>query len=153
AGVVASFRPHFLSVDGDRARSSVIKDAGDDPDVTHGAEVGVEVSIDGGRLHLSPGWQVTGEGVVASRLARGSALELDARPGVGVVTRPGLGLPVGGPAINPVPRRMISRAVRETLTAPPPLVRVTVAIEDGERLARRTLNGRLGIVGGLSILG
>src|SRR5258708_13916071 len=153
AGVVASFRPHSLSVDGGRARASVIKDAGDDPDVTHGAEVGVEVSLGEGRLRLRPGWQVTEEGVVASRLAPGSAVELAARPGVGVVTRPGLGLPVGGPAINPVPRRMIAAAVREALPSPPERVRVEVFVTGGEALARKTLNGRLGIIGGLSILG
>ena len=114
------------------ARCSVIKDAGDDPDVTHGAEIR-------GRV-----WR-RGE----------SGLLLTAGPGVGTVTRPGLGLEVGGPAINPVPRRMIAEHL-ETVAADvigsDGLV-VEISIPDGEALAKKTLNGRLGIVGGLSILG
>ncbi len=154
AGFPATFAIHSLVAHGTRARASVVKDAGDDPDVTHGAEIGVI-------LHLrqrSPGgigseWSVLRRGSVARSIGSGTVIELRAGPGVGVVTRPGLGLPVGGPAINPVPRRMISRAVRETLTALPPRVTVAVWVRDGETLARRTFNGRLGIVGGLSILG
>jgi cobalt-precorrin-5B (C1)-methyltransferase len=71
-------------------------------------------------------------------------------PGVGVVTLPGLGLPVGAPAINPVPARMIRRAVAEV--TPRPLV-VTLSVPGGEAMAARTSNARLGIVGGISILG
>ncbi|MBX6378619.1 MAG: cobalt-precorrin-5B (C(1))-methyltransferase [Clostridia bacterium] len=114
------------------AQASVIKDAGDDPDVTHGAEVVTRVEW-GDR----PG--VT--------FCRGE--------GVGVVTKPGIGVPVGEPAINPVPRRMIEQALRE---AAGDLVdergfRVTVAVPGGEEMARKTLNARLGILGGISILG
>ncbi|GAC1339608.1 MAG: cobalt-precorrin-5B (C(1))-methyltransferase [Candidatus Dormibacteria bacterium] len=154
AGFTTSFALQTVGVRGGRASASVIKDAGDDPDVTHRAEIRAEVEL---RRRAPSGvdleWTVSKPGAVIRRLVAGSAIELRAGRGVGVVTRPGLGLPVGGPAVNPVPRRMISRAVRETLTSPPPLVRVTVSVKDGERLAKRTLNGRLGIVGGLSILG
>ncbi len=154
AGFSASFPLIGVVASPPRARASVIKDAGDDPDVTHGAEICAEVWV--GRV-LPPGigrdWSVTGRGAVARRLGPGTALELRSGPGVGVVTRPGLGLPVGGPAINPVPRRMIARSVRESLRPPSAMVTVTVSVRDGALLARRTLNGRLGIEGGLSILG
>src|SRR5262249_50823955 len=104
----------------------------DDPDVTHGAEVFAAV-----RRVPEPGVHL-----------RGGA-------GVGTVTRPGLELPVGSPAINPVPQRMIRQAVADVLGSDPPDpgVEVTISIPNGEELARRTFNGRLGIVGGLSILG
>jgi cobalt-precorrin-5B (C1)-methyltransferase len=108
-------------------RCAVVKDAGDDPDVTHGAHITAEVT-----------W------------AEGPDIELRAGEGVGTVTLPGLGLPVGDPAINPVPRRMISRAVREVTDRP---VTVTISVPDGERMAAKTSNDRLGIVGGISILG
>jgi cobalt-precorrin-5B (C1)-methyltransferase len=154
AGFTASFDLHSLEVGDRRARASVVKDAGDDPDVTHGAEISAEVELCAAQAAPVRGeWKVVGRGAVARLLAGGRALELRAGAGVGVVTRPGLGLPVGGPAINPVPRRMIARSVRESLRASESLVTVTVAVRDGEALARRTLNGRLGIEGGLSILG
>jgi cobalt-precorrin-5B (C1)-methyltransferase len=111
-------------------RCAVVKDAGDDPDVTHGAHLTAQVE-----------WQEppTEPGV-----------ELAAGAGVGTVTLPGLGLPVGAPAINPVPRRMITQAVREVTDRP---VRVTVSVPGGEAMAAKTSNDRLGIVGGISILG
>ncbi|HEY1857819.1 cobalt-precorrin-5B (C(1))-methyltransferase [Acidocella sp.] len=115
------------------AAAGVVKDAGDDPDVTHGALV---------RAQLSRG-------------AAGSGITFRAGPGVGTVTRPGLAIPPGEPAINPVPRQMIRAAIEELATrhhAPGDVV-VEISIPDGETLAQRTLNGRLGITGGLSILG
>ncbi|MBL8659632.1 MAG: cobalt-precorrin-5B (C(1))-methyltransferase [Rhodospirillales bacterium] len=115
------------------ATAGVIKDAGDDPDVTHGAEVMATVA---------PG--PPGSGVVFA-----------AGPGVGTVTLPGLPVAVGEPAINPGPRAMIRAAigcVAETFGASGDVV-VTVSVPGGEALAEKTLNGRLGIVGGLSILG
>lgn len=117
---------------GEEAAAGVVKDAGDDPDVTHGAEVFASV-----RRVPEPGIHLRG-GV-----------------GVGIVTRPGLELPVGSPAINPVPQRMIRRAVADVLGSdrPDPGVEVTVSVPAGVELARRTFNGRLGIVGGISILG
>jgi cobalt-precorrin-5B (C1)-methyltransferase len=129
----ASFDLASCHFDAQTATCSVIKDAGDDPDVTHGAEIVASVT-----------W-----------LDEPGRLELAGGTGVGTVTRPGLGLEVGGPAINPVPRRMISEHVRaeavSVLTGRG--LRVEVAVPRGEELARKTLNGRLGIVGGISILG
>lgn len=111
------------------AWAAVTKDAGDDPDVTHGCLVRVDVAP----------------------ALPGSGLRFAAGPGVGTVTRPGLPLAPGEPAINPTPRAMIAQALGEIAAAPDLLV--TVSIPGGEELARRTLNPRLGIVGGLSILG
>jgi cobalt-precorrin-5B (C1)-methyltransferase len=154
AGFAVSFSLHTLSAGGRRARASVVKDAGDDPDVTHGAEITAEVELSRNPIPGVRGeWMIVRRGAVARLLGAGSTLELRAGSGVGIVTRPGLGLPVGGPAINPVPRRMIARSVRESLRPPAPRVTVIVGVRDGEALARRTLNGRLGIEGGLSILG
>ncbi|MDP2744197.1 MAG: cobalt-precorrin-5B (C(1))-methyltransferase CbiD [Dehalococcoidia bacterium] len=112
------------------ARCGVIKDSGDDPDVTDGAEIYAEVK-------LVPG----GEGV---RILGGR--------GVGTVTKPGLPVPPGEPAINPVPRRMISAEVAALLPKDCG-AEVTITVPDGERLAAMTFNPRLGIVGGISILG
>ncbi|MGB9887856.1 MAG: cobalt-precorrin-5B (C(1))-methyltransferase CbiD [Moorellales bacterium] len=112
-----------------RARVVVVKDAGDDPDVTHGIEVVAE----------------------ARREASGEVV-LEAGAGIGTVTRPGLPVPVGEPAINPVPRSMILEAVKEVLP-PGAGVRIILSIPGGEELAGRTMNPRLGIVGGLSVLG
>ncbi len=96
------------------------------------------------------------DGRACAGLVKGSGILFRAGEGVGTVTRPGLALAVGEPAINPAPRAMI----RETLAdlaeangAPSPDLVVTIAIPGGERLAERTMNGRLGIVGGLSVLG
>jgi cobalt-precorrin-5B (C1)-methyltransferase len=113
---------------GGAATAVVVKDAGDDPDVTHGAHLTATVS-----------WRA------------GDGVELDGGEGVGVVTKPGLGLPVGGPAINPVPRQMINQAVREVVGDRG--VRVVISVPDGERMARKTTNRRLGVLGGISILG
>src|SRR5919109_4298722 len=114
------------------AECSVIKDAGDDPDVTHGAEIFTKVD-----LEPPPG------------------LRYRAGKGVGTVTKPGLELAVGEPAINPMPRRMIRQALEEVLGEAWDRVgaTVTITIPNGEVLAKETLNGRLGILGGLSILG
>jgi cobalt-precorrin-5B (C1)-methyltransferase len=135
-------RPSFAlslaerAADGAAARAGIVKDAGDDPDVTHGALIVTEVA----------------------RGAPGSGLVFRAGPGVGTVTRPGLPLAVGEPAINPGPRAIIADALADAAAAacgaPWPLdLAVTVSVPGGEALAAKTLNGRLGIVGGLSILG
>ncbi|MDI9599174.1 MAG: cobalt-precorrin-5B (C(1))-methyltransferase CbiD [Acidobacteriota bacterium] len=118
------------------ARAAVVKDAGDDPDVTDGMTVVAEVEV------------AAAADAVA---ARPPAVGFVAGPGVGTVTRAGLQIPPGEPAINPVPRRMIAAAVRAVLPDEP--VRVTVSIPGGEQAARRTFNERLGVVGGLSVLG
>ncbi len=119
------------------AVASIIKDAGDDPDVTNGAEIVATV----GSGHERAGSDCVQLGSI--RLCRGE--------GVGMVTKPGLAVPVGEPAINPVPRQMIVAAVLEA--AGEEKVTVTISVPDGEELAKKTLNQRLGIVGGLSILG
>jgi len=116
------------------ARAGIVKDAGDDPDVTHGALVIADIA-----------WAAPGSGV---RFAAGE--------GVGTVTRAGLSLPVGEPAINPAPRAMIRDTLLDAAAeggAPPPDVTVTISIPGGECLAEKTMNARLGIIGGLSILG
>lgn len=116
-----------------RATAGVVKDAGDDPDVTHGALVRVTVR----------------------RLPPGSGVVFRAGPGVGTVTLPGLPLDVGELTVNPVPRRMIgdhiARVAAEHRGSGD--VEVTVSVDDGEEIARSTWNPRLGILGGLSILG
>ena len=112
------------------AEAVVVKDAGDDPDVTHGAHLTARVS-----------WR------------EGPGIELRRGEGVGVVTKPGLGLPVGGPAINEVPRRMIFYSIEEVLDPEEHGIRVVISVPNGERMAEKTTNPRLGIVGGISILG
>jgi cobalt-precorrin-5B (C1)-methyltransferase len=124
-----------LSLSSPRAEATaeVVKDAGDDPDVTHGALIGATVR---------PG-------------PVGSGVTFVAGAGVGVVTKPGLPLAVGEPAINPVPRRMMRAHVAEVAAAHGGSgdVVVEISVADGAELARHTWNPRLGIVGGLSILG
>ncbi|MCY3024082.1 MAG: cobalt-precorrin-5B (C(1))-methyltransferase CbiD [Planctomycetota bacterium] len=109
------------------AEAAVRKDAGDDPDVTHATTVVARVD-----------WTAGGEILFA------------AGEGVGTVTRPGLSVPPGEPAINPVPREMIRQAIRDVTDR---AVQVTISIPGGRKLAEKTFNPRLGIVGGLSILG
>nr|WP_320113800.1 cobalt-precorrin-5B (C(1))-methyltransferase CbiD [uncultured Desulfuromonas sp.] len=111
----------------DSAEASIIKDAGDDPDVTHGARI---------RVRVTP--------------SRGTEVIFRAGPGVGIVTLPGLALAVGEAAINPVPRTMITAAIREVTDHG---VMVTVAVDGGEELAAKTFNPKLGIEGGISIIG
>jgi len=111
----------------------VVKDAGDDPDVTHGATIVATVR----------------------RGAPGAGVTFRAGEGVGMVTKPGLPIPPGEPAINPAPRAMIGNALQEVAAVQgiPADAEVTLSIPGGEKLAERTWNPRLGIVGGLSVLG
>ncbi len=127
-GVKAKMPVHKIGpIENNGYMASVIKDAGDDPDITNGRPITAEVFfIDEGEILFEAG------------------------TGVGMVTRPGLSVPVGEPAINPGPRRMITGAVREVTKRP---VRVRLSIPGGERLAAKTFNPRLGVMGGLSILG
>jgi len=115
------------------AMAAIVKDAGDDPDVTHLALV---------RSTVRPG-------------APGSGVRFLAGPGVGTVTLPGLPLPVGEPAINPVPRQLMRQAVEDLAGqhGRPADVAIEISVDHGEDLARKTWNPRLGILGGLSILG
>jgi cobalt-precorrin-5B (C1)-methyltransferase len=115
----------------ERAICSVIKDAGDDPDCTHGAELIAEVE-----LRTDPG------------------IELRGGAGVARVTKAGLGLKIDGPAINPVPSRNITEMVEEELVGSPYAgAIVTITVPDGEEMAKKTTNARLGLLGGISILG
>jgi len=131
-GKRVDLRLEFCRRHDDGAEAGTLKDAGDDPDVTHGALLYSQV-----RLIAEPG------------------VQFHAGKGVGTVTRPGLVLAVGEPAINPVPRQMISDHLRQ-LAAELDYAggfSVTVNVRDGEALALKTMNPRLGILGGLSILG
>ncbi|MGI8865685.1 MAG: cobalt-precorrin-5B (C(1))-methyltransferase CbiD, partial [Rubrobacteraceae bacterium] len=112
------------------AEAVIIKDAGDDPDATDKAHITSRVS-----WKEEPG------------------LDLENGKGVGTVTKPGLGLTVGGPAINNTPRAMISASVGEVLDPDERGVRVVISVPNGEKMAEKTTNARLGIVGGISILG
>ncbi|MHB1987880.1 MAG: cobalt-precorrin-5B (C(1))-methyltransferase [Acidimicrobiales bacterium] len=111
------------------AIAAVIKDAGDDPDCTDGAQMTAQAR-----------WA----------LPNTRETELRAGPGIGTITKPGLGLPVGAPAINAVPRRMILQALREVTDR---VLVVTFTVPRGEEMAAETTNDRLGILGGISILG
>jgi len=116
----------------DWARCSVIKDGGDDPDVTHGAEIVIDVSLTDSR-----------------------EITIDGGHGVGIVTKPGLGLEIGKPAINPVPQKMIREnlaLVGSSILAERG-VRVVISVPKGKELGPKTDNPRLGILGGISILG
>ena len=111
-------------------KGAVIKDAGDDPDVTHGTTVLAEVEV----------------------VQQDTGIIITAGIGVGTVTKPGLSVAVGEPAINPGPRKMIMQAVHDVLPAGFG-ANVIISLPDGQRLAKRTLNPNLGIIGGLSIIG
>ena len=137
------------------AWASVIKDAGDDPDVTNGAEIVAEVSFTPERGSATISERSDKLSEVAGQGTPG--LIIKGGRGVGRVTKPGLPVPVGDSAINPVPRRMIREAVLEALREANlrslPDIEITISVPDGEELAKKTLNQRLGIIGGISILG
>lgn len=132
-GEIAQFKLKDFKINKTEAFCTTIKDAGDDPDVTHLAEISALVSLNNlGKIVFKRG------------------------EGVGLVTLPGLETPVGEPAINPVPRQMMQTVCKKIL-ADYNLehygVDITISVKDGEQLAKRTLNSRLGILGGISILG
>ena len=123
---------HSNEFSSDKAICSVIKDAGDDPDVTNGAEIGCEI-----------------------QLTKNKEITFVGGEGVGTVTLTGLELNVGEPAINPVPRKMMESAVQKLIHDYDLEcgVIISVFVVNGKALAKRTLNERVGIIGGLSILG
>jgi len=127
-----NFRVSQCTFDRNQASCSVIKDAGDDPDITNGVEIFATVS-----WKEKPGIEIRGG------------------KGVGTVTKPGLEIPVGMAAINPVPCQMIERSVRKVAQneLDDKGIQVIISVPGGDRLAKRTLNPRLGIVNGISILG
>jgi cobalt-precorrin-5B (C1)-methyltransferase len=127
-----SFEVEYCTFNSAHSKCCVVKDAGDDPDITNGAEICAEVS-----------WS----GVPGIRIEGGT--------GVGKVTKPGLEIPVGNAAINPVPLKMIAAEIAEVTRnyAGRRGIKAVISVPKGVDLAKRTLNSRLGIVGGVSILG
>ncbi|WP_299291294.1 cobalt-precorrin-5B (C(1))-methyltransferase [Nitrosopumilus sp.] len=119
--------------DENKAKCSVIKDGGDDPDVTHGAEIIVELSFTENK----------------------NDIEIDGGEGVGIVTKPGLGLEINKPAINPVPKKMITENLREigSEILKEKGIRVVISVPKGRELGPKTDNPRIGIKNGISILG
>lgn len=151
-GRKVAFHIHGSGSEGEKAWASIIKEAGDDPDVTHRAEIRADVRE------------------TKREKSEDAEIIVTGGQGVGVVTKPGLPVSVGRPAINPVPMRMIHEAVREGISecgmqkakgetqenqnkTKITDFEVTISVPDGERLAKKTLNSRLGIIGGISILG
>tara|TARA_B100001559_G_scaffold163726_1_gene137273 strand:- start:2501 stop:3649 length:1149 start_codon:yes stop_codon:yes gene_type:complete len=138
-GKLQSFQVHRCTfVNKNKVTCSIIKDAGDDPDVTHGAEICATVSA-----HPS------NENEVEVILKKGD--------GVGLVTKPGTGIEVGGPAVTRVPRRMITSSVLEAVQSNDKefkgIIEVELSVPGGEKIAEKTTNARLGVLGGISILG
>ncbi|MEU2240374.1 cobalt-precorrin-5B (C(1))-methyltransferase [Streptomyces sp. NPDC018338] len=132
-GQTPAFALTAESLTGGSAMAAVVKDAGDDPDVTHGAVIRSTVRL----------------------LPPGSGVVFRAGEGVGTVTLPGLPLDVGEPAINPVPRQLMREHVAAVAArhGAPGDVEITVSVDNGAEIARSTWNPRIGILGGLSILG
>ena len=124
---------HLCQFDENRAQCSVIKDGGDDPDVTHGAEIVVEISF-------------------TNKI---NEIEIDGGEGVGIVTKPGLGLELNKAAINPVPKKMINENLREIIDKYllKKGIRVIISVPKGKELGPKTDNPRIGILNGISILG
>ena len=124
---------HSCKFESNRAKCSVIKNGGDDPDVTHGAEIVVELSFTN----------------------KVNEIEIDGGEGVGIVTKPGLGLEINKPAINPVPKKMIIENLREIgeKILENNGLRIVISVPKGRELAPKTDNPRLGIKNGISILG
>ncbi|MCF6321705.1 MAG: cobalt-precorrin-5B (C(1))-methyltransferase [Rhizobiaceae bacterium] len=132
-GQTPAFALAFEKITANYASAAIVKDAGDDPDVTHLALIEAKVE----------------------HAPKGSGITFRAGTGVGTVTLPGLPVAVGEPAINPVPRAMMSGVVTALCKTHniAPDITITIAVRDGEKLAAKTWNPRLGIIGGLSILG
>jgi len=124
---------HLCQFDKNGAKCSVIKDGGDDPDVTHGAEIVVELSF----------------------TDKISEIEIDGGEGVGIVTKPGLGLELNKAAINPVPKKMIKENLREITDKHlvKKGIKVIISVPKGKELGPKTDNPRIGILNGISILG
>ena len=124
---------HSCEFESEKAKCSVIKNAGDDPDVTHGAEIIVELSF----------------------TEKINQVDIDGGEGIGIVTKPGLGLEINKPAINPIPKKMIIENLREVgkEILLEKGIRVVISVPKGKELGPKTDNPRLGITNGISILG
>lgn len=131
-GIVLELEPLHVEITPEYAVCAIRKDSGDDPDDTNGILVYARVEK-----------------------AAGSGIEIDGGVGVGRVTKPGLECAVGGPAINPTPRKMITAEVNAAATAAgyKGALKIIISIPEGVEIAKKTFNPRLGIVGGLSVLG
>jgi len=153
AGVAATFPLFGQEYTPGSAACFVVKDAGDDPDVTNGAEVHAKVTLVPSPPLFRPHRVLQGEGRGGDGVP--SAIIITGGTGIGKATKPGLAIAPGEWAINPVPRRMITEAVADAYIPHPSslILHVVISIPDGEVRAMKTLNARLGIVGGLSILG
>ena len=134
-GNSATFSLSGQIVSPEQASCFVIKDAGDDPDVTNGVEVHAAVTRS-----------------IRTSSSTSDRISIEGGKGIGRVTKPGLAVPPGEWAINPVPRQMIETAVHKVISSTD-MVQIIISIPDGEERAKKTLNARLGIIGGLSILG
>ncbi len=132
-GRTATLKIAWMKTEGERVTCAAVKDGGDDPDVTHGAEICSTVSFS----------------------ENAGAINIDGGKGVGRVTKPGLGLAIGRAAINPTPMKMLVQAVNEVArdALKDKGVDVVISVPKGEELASKTDNPRLGIMGGISILG
>jgi len=131
AGKKAVFNIHGQKIDKNHASCFVVKDAGDDPDVTDGIKIFAE----------------------AKQMKNNrEKIEIKAGEGVGIVTKSGLGVTVGEPAINPAPRKMIADEVKKVLPGNK-CVEITISCPEGKEIAKKTMNEKLGIIGGISILG
>jgi cobalt-precorrin-5B (C1)-methyltransferase len=128
AGIDLNLEVTNSELKSNKAQATITKDAGDDPDVTDGIQISAQVT------EIEAGIELTG-GL-----------------GVGQVTKPGLAAEVGQAAINPVPRQMIRQEVKQVLPADKG-VQITIVVPNGEEVAKKTLNSKLGIKGGISILG
>ncbi len=117
------------SINNNQAQCATIKDAGDDPDITHGATI-----------------------CASAKFIDGDEIKIIGGKGIGKVTKPGLAVEVGQPAINPVPLKMIKQSIADVLPQGKG-VEVKISIPEGEKLAKKTFNPQLGIVSGLSVLG
>ncbi|MCK5355844.1 MAG: cobalt-precorrin-5B (C(1))-methyltransferase, partial [Methyloprofundus sp.] len=133
-GQRVTFQVHDGLANESHAHAVIIKDAGDDPDCTHGAHLTVDIRLLTDAINT---------------------VQLKAGDGVGTITMRGLGLDVGGPAINPVPRKNIEDNIREVASEllQTQGLEVTVSVPGGQAMAKKTLNDRLGIIDGISILG
>ncbi|MCR4319271.1 MAG: cobalt-precorrin-5B (C(1))-methyltransferase CbiD [Candidatus Brocadiaceae bacterium] len=129
AGVKLRLKVHHRQLSANEAACAVQKDAGDDPDVTNGCYIYAKIK----RIFTQ-------------------TIEIDGGEGVGRVTKPGLQVPVGHAAINPVPRRMIEGAVKEVIGNGCGL-KIVISVPDGKALGEKTFNPKLGIIGGISIIG
>ncbi|MCX7914106.1 MAG: cobalt-precorrin-5B (C(1))-methyltransferase CbiD [Thermodesulfovibrionales bacterium] len=160
-GIKASFKIDEMAIVESHSeittQASTIKFSGDDPDVTNGAKIIAQIILKKSDLEYLN--KIVDRKIEVYEPCKGVTIDLEGGKGVGIVTKPGLPVPIGLPAINPVPNRMIIEAVEETLEELKDSnirisnLKIIISVPEGEKLALKTLNPRLGIIGGISILG